>query len=61
MITWQMVARVFISKRKKKRRCKTAERQKERVLEAEHCGERKMASVIKKTVRENMWCECEIN
>jgi hypothetical protein len=27
----------------------------ERMLEAEHCGERKRASAINYTVRENMW------
>jgi hypothetical protein len=39
----------------------SGETERESVLEAEHCKERKMVSAIKYTIRENMWCKCETN
>ncbi len=38
---------IFISNGKKRKARKTAERQRECVREAEHCGEREIASAIK--------------
>jgi len=33
----------------------------ESVLETENCWKRGIALVIKETIRENMWCEFEMN
>ncbi len=41
------LADIFISNGKKGKESKTEERQRECVQEAEHCGQRKMASAIK--------------